>query len=1068
MLNIYSTTTRSFTFILCFLSCQLWGRTGHAHTEEWGRTATLIHALKPGAFLTRAIKPEWSDKEISGEVTDSSGAPLPGVTVYVQNNKSIGTATDRNGRYILAVPDDAVLVFSMVGFSQQEISVSGRTIIDVKLLPASMQLGETVVVAFGTKKKSDMIGSVTSINPSDLKVPSSNLTTALAGHAAGIIAFQRSGEPGQDNANFFVRGVTTFGYKTDPLILIDGIEMTTTDLARLQVDDIASFSILKDATATALYGSRAANGVLLITTKEGKVGEAHLSLRVENSVSAPTKNVALADPVTYMKMNNEAVKARDPLVALPYSDSKIANTIAGTDPIAYPANDWSRLLLKDYTMNQRVNLNISGGGGVARYFASGSYNRDNGLLKVDHRNNFNNNISLNSYTLRGNVGINVTKSTQLTIRLSGNFDDYNGPINGGAGTYSTIMHSNPALFPPFYPVDSQHIYVKHIMFGNYDMGQYNNPYADMVKGYKNYSRSRMLAQFEVKQDLDFITKGLSWSTMVNTNRSSYFEVSRFYNPYFYTLDGYDPKADTYIIHNINPNTGTEYLGYEEGDKLISTTFYLQSELNYSYIFKKNELSGMLVYMMQQDLNANAGDLQLSLPYRNLGVSGSANYSYDKRYYIEFNFGYNGSERFDRNHRFGFFPSLGIAWALSEEGFFKPAKSVVSNLRIRATYGIIGNDAIGSPSDRFFYLSNVDMNAAGRKADFGTNEDGEALNGVNISRYSNPYITWEKAKKANLALELGLFDKLSIDAEYYFQTRSNILMDRSSIPSSAGFTAPIKANVGVATGQGTDISVNYKQYFSNGLWATAMGNFTYATSKFKVYEEPHYAEPYRSHVGQALSQTYGLIAENLFVDDIDAASSPRQNYGPYGAGDIKYLDVNRDGQITDADRVPLGYPTTPEIVYGFGFSIGYKSFDLSAFFQGLGNESFWIDPVATSPFQNQTQVLKVYSDSYWSEDDRDIYALWPRLSPTVNENNTQTSTWFMRNGTFLRLKQVEIGYELPKRLQKRIHASGFRLYLNASNLFCFSRFKLWDVEMAGNGLGYPVQRVFNIGVKLDIH
>jgi TonB-linked SusC/RagA family outer membrane protein len=1026
----------------------------------------FVPELLPEGLNTQRVKK--IEKEISGEITDSSGAPLPGVTVYVKTDKSIGTATDRNGRYILKVPDNAIVVFSMVGFDQQEISVAGRTIINVKLLPASTQLGETVVVAFGTKKRSDMIGSVTSISPSDLKVPSSNLTTALAGHAAGIIAFQRNGEPGRDNANFFVRGVTTFGYKTDPLILIDGIEMTTTDLARLQVDDIASFSILKDATATALYGSRAANGVILITTKEGKVGEAHLSLRVENSISAPTKNVQLADPVTYMKMNNEAVKARDPLVALPFSASKIANTIAGTDPVAYPANDWRKLLFKDYTMNQRVNLNISGGGGVARYFASGSYNRDNGLLNVDHRNNFNNNIKLNNYTLRGNVSINVSKSTQLTIRLSGNFDDYTGPVNGGTAMYDTVMHSNPALFPAYYPADSAHRYVKHIMFGNYDQGQYNNPYADMIKGYMNYSRSLMLAQFEVKQDFDFLTKGLSWSTMVNTNRTSYFEVSRYYNPFFYTLDGYDRKTGTYSIHNVNPSTGTEYLGYNEGDKLISTTFYLQSQLNYTRTFNKNQVSGMLVYMMQQNLNANAGDLQLSLPSRNLGISGSFSYSYGSRYYTEFNFGYNGSERFDKNHRFGFFPSVGIAWTLSNEKFFKPVKHTISNLRIRGTYGLIGNDAIGSPADRFFYLSNVDMNAGSRGADFGINENGEALNGVNISRYSNPDITWEKAKKTNLALELGLFDKLNIDAEYYFQTRSNILMGRSSIPSSYGFTAPIQANIGVATAQGTDISVNYKQYFSNGLWATAMGNFTYATSKFKVYEEPHYAEPYRSHVGQALSQTYGLIAENLFVDQADVVSSPRQNFGPYGAGDIKYLDVNRDGQITNADLVPLGYPTTPEIVYGFGFSVGYKGFDISAFFQGLANESFWIDAVATSPFQNQTQVLKAYADSYWSEDHQDIYALWPRLSPTVNENNTQTSTWFMRDGAFLRLKQVEVGYDLPKNFQEKIHTSGFRVYLNASNLFCFSRFRLWDVEMAGNGLGYPIQRVFNIGVKLDIN
>jgi TonB-linked SusC/RagA family outer membrane protein len=1038
------------------------------------------YLLLCGLLLSGTLLPAQQRVVITGVVAASDDNTLiPGVTVQVIGSNK-GATTNDKGRYVIEANHGDSLAFRFIGFVEKHIKVGNQTTINITLQSISSQLKDVVVVAFGTKKKSDMVGSVTTIKPSDLKIPSSNLTTALAGRAAGVIAFQRSGEPGLDNAQFFIRGVTTFGYKKDPLILIDGVELTTTDLARLQVDDISSFSILKDASATALYGSRAANGVIMVTTKQGVVGKAKLAFRMENSVSAPTKNIELADPVTYMKLANEAVLTRDPLGALPYSQEKIDNTAAGINPTAYPANDWRKQMFKDYTMNQRLNLSVSGGGGVARYFVSGAYNRDNGLMKVDERNNFNSNIRLSSYSLRSNVNINLTNTTEMVVRLSGNFDDFTGPVDGGASMYQKVMRSNPVLFPSYYPADEEHKFVKHIMFGNYDQGQFINPYAEMVKGYKDYSRSLMLAQIELKQNLKAITPGLAASGMVNTNRTSYFDVSRFYNPFWYQMDAYDKLSDKYFITNTNPNEGTEYLGYREGDKAISTSLYLESRLNYDRSFNKSSVSGMLVFMLQNRLNANAGDLQQSLPFRNVGLSGRASYDYDKRYFAEVNFGYNGSERFDKNNRFGFFPSVGLAWTVSNEKFFAPLKTVVSNLRLRGTYGKIGNDAIGRPEDRFFYLSNVNMNDGNRGAGFGRDPGNTyRLNGISISRYANPDITWETSKQKNIALEVSLFEKLNIVAEYFSQYRDRILMTRS-IPEAAGFAVPIKANVGIATAAGTDISMDYKQFFKQDFWVSVMGNFTYATSKYKNYEEPKYSEPYRYHTGYSLNQTFGYIAERLFVDDAEAANSPKQNFGQYGGGDIKYLDVNRDGQITEADKVAIGNPTVPEIVYGFGFSLGYKNIDFSAFFQGLANESFWIDPEATSPFAAykypnevinntlQNQLLKAYADDHWSEDKQNVNALWPRLSTQINRNNAQTSTWFMRNGAFLRLKQIEVGYTIPRSWQKKLHTSTFRLYLNATNLLNFSSFKLWDVEMGGNGLGYPVQRVFNIGLNLNFN
>lgn len=1035
--------------------------------------ANLQYKLLDGNLIAITAKGETDEvamrKDVRGTVTDTTGMPLPGVTISIKSAPSVGTTTDLNGKYVLDIPEGAtVLVFSMIGYDRQEIPISGRDVINVQLAIASNQLEETVIVGFGTQKKKEVVGAVTSINPKELKVPSSNLTTALAGRLAGVIAYQRSGEPGADNADFFIRGVTTFGYKQDPLILIDGIETTTTDLSRMQVDDIASFSILKDATSTALYGARGANGVILITTKEGVEGKARISVRLENSNSAPTKNVELADPVTYMRLGNEAVLTRDPLGQLPYSEAKIDNTLAGGNPYVYPATDWRKELFKESTMNQRANFNVSGGGKVARYYLAATMNRDNGNLKVDKRNNFNNNIKLNTYSMRSNVNINLTKSTEVGIRLSGTFDDYNGPLAGGTTMYKRVIQSNPVLFPAYYPVDEEHEYVKHIMFGNYGLGNYINPYADMVMGYKEYTRSKLLAQFELKQNLSFITEGLSFQALFNTARTTYFDVSRFYSPFWYALGNYDKYTDKYNLSMLNPNTGTEYLNYGEGPKEITATTYLQTTANYNRTFNdKHNVSAMVVFLMNNQIEANGGSLQLSLPRRNIGVSGRLSYGYDDRYFFEYDFGYNGSERFYQANRFGFFPSVGGAWIVSNEPFFKPLTRTISNLKLRATYGLVGNDAIGDEKSRFLYLADVNMNDGARASSFGTDYSYSRL-GIFINRYGNNDITWETATKTNFGLEVGLFNKINILLDVYTEKRRNILMKRADIPVTMGLpsTADIQANLGEASGKGFDLSIDYSHSFNADWWMQARGNFTYATSKFDVVEEPDYVEKYLSRVGYPLAQQRGYIAERLFSDDAEVANSPLQNFGEYAAGDIKFHDVNGDGQITTRDMVAIGYPTRPEIVYGFGFSLGYKNFDLSAFFQGLARESFWIDSDSTAPFIGDRALLKAYADNHWSEDNRNLYATWPRLSARRIANNSVTSTWFMRNGAFLRLKTVELGYTLPVALTRRIKVEKTRIYASGINLFAISKFKMWDVEMGGNGLGYPVQRVINVGAQLS--
>jgi TonB-linked SusC/RagA family outer membrane protein len=872
-----------------------------------------------------------------------------------------------------------------------------------------------------------------------------------------------------DDAAFFIRGVTTFGYKKDPLILLDNNEISSSELGRIQPDDIATFSIMKDATATALYGSRGANGVILVTTKEGSEGKAKLSFRFEESMSTPIRKVELADPITYMRLHNEAVRTRDPQGLVPYHQSKIDKTIQGGNPYVYPANDWYDILFKDFTTSQRANFNLSGGGRIANYYIAGTFNNDNGNLKVDKLNNFNNNVNVQRFILRANVGVNVTPTTVVKVRLQGKFDDYNGPLDGGEATYKKVMQTNPVLFPPYFLPDENNLLTQHTLFGNYDRLQYQNPYADMVKGYKESTDSQMFAQFELEQKLDFLIKGLSFRGMFNTSRYSYFDVQRYYTPFYYTTLRYTESTDTYILKPLNETSGTEYLDYREGTKQVNSAMYGEGSLSWNNKFAdKHEVSMMTVFTIRDYVAANAGDLQKSLPTRNLNLAGRATYAYDSRYFLEFNFGYNGSERFAEKERFGFFPSGGLGWIVSNESFFSDGlKKVIAKLKFKGTYGISGNDAIGSDADRFFYLSNVNMNNASKGMTFGNSAYKRTLTGVSISRYANENITWEISKKLNLGVELNLFNKLEVQFDYFTENRTNILMERSYIPATMGLQSAIKANVGEAASHGVDMSLNYTHNITKDFWVQGIANFTYATSEYVVYDEPDYsATPWRSLVGTSLNQRFGYVAERLFVDEEEIRNSPVQ-FDNYMAGDIKYKDINEDGIITGLDQVPIGYPDSPEIVYGFGISTGYKNLDFSCFFQGLARESFWIDVSATAPFIGQQRaLLKVYADDHWSEENRNLEALFPRLSETHISNNEVRSTWFMQNGAFLRLKSLELGYTLPKKITQKIYIEGLRLYLSGTNLLTFSKFKLWDPEMAGNGLGYPIQRVYNMGVQLS--
>lgn len=1018
------------------------------------------------------------NRTLRGKVVDEKGVPLPGVTITVVGSTR-GVITDIDGNYSIDVSSQDELEFSFVGLETRRIKVENNTVLDVELREKVDELEEVTVVAFAKQKKESVLASITTVNPREIRVPSSNLTTAFAGRMAGLISYQTSGEPGQDDAQFFIRGVTSFGTgKVDPLILVDNVEVTTSDLSRLHPDDIASFSILKDATATTLYGARGANGVILITTKEGKEGSVKVSVRLENSFSSPTKTIEMADPITYMKMANEAERTRNPLGRNPYTQEKIDNTIQGTNPYVYPTVDWMDMLFKNVAINQRANVNISGGGKVARYYIAGSFSQDNGILKSDKYNNFDNNIDLKKYLVRSNININLTNSTECVIRVHGTFEDYSGPITGGSDLYQKALNVSPVRFPAYYLPDATYANAQHTLFGGYNEGEYLNPYAEMVRGYSASNTSVMMAQIELKQDFGKLIDGLSGRFLGNTIRNSKFTVSRSFNPFYYNVSTFDKRTGEYTLYQLNPLIGTEYLGYTEGGKIVNTSSYAEASLNYNKIFEdKHDVSGMLTFTVRNALNGNAGTLVASLPQRNLGSAGRFTYGYDSRYLTEFNFGYNGSEKFDAGHRWGFFPSFGAGWILSNESFWTGGiERIISTLKLRGTYGLVGNDAIGD--ERFFYLSQVNINQGANYVMGYDFTGGRNRRGTTISHYANPLITWEIAYKKNLGLELGLFDgKIDILADFYTEHRVNILQTRADIPNTMGLWSTPKANVGEAKGRGVDISLDYNQSFNNDLWVIVRGNFTYARSEFEFYEEPDYemaGVPWRSRIGYPISQQWGYIAERLFIDEADVENAPRQEFGEYRAGDIKYKDLNNDNVINELDLSPIGYPITPEINYGFGVSTGYKNFDFSFFFQGSARSTFWIDAYALSPFITyssggrtmETGLAKFIADDYWSELSPNPQAGWPRLSNYRISNNTQRSTMFMRNGSFLRFKSLEFGYSFPKTMTDRLKLEQLRLYASGTNLFVLSDFDLWDIEMGGNGLGYPLQRVINLGINFS--
>ena len=1036
--------------------------------DKVSEQANIVYEMKERQIVLKEKK--VSEQSVSqkkrllqGLVKDEQGNPIIGASIQLKNTGT-GVITDLDGLFQIQVTDkNSVIVISYIGYVTQEISVGDRSSITVQLKEDTKSLEEVVVTAFGaTQKKETMVGSIQQVRPAELKVPSSSLSTSFAGRMAGVIAIQRSGQPGADGADFWIRGKSTFGDATGVLIVLDGVEISSSDLNALDPEVIESFSILKDATATAMYGTRGANGVMIVTTKSGQdLLKPIINFRLETSMSQLTSVPEMVGGVDYMKLYNEALTTRGITTGL-YDDTKIRATEQGLNPLVYPNVDWYNEMFNKNAFAQRFNFNIRGGKKAVTYFMSASVKHDAGNLKSLSKDYFsyNNNINVMRYDFVNNLSIKATNTTKISLGLNVSLRDWKGPSAGVDGIFSMSREASPVDFPIVYPArNDKEIYT---LWGGMSGGIYNNgyrnPVAEYVVGYKKQFASTVNANIRLDQDLKMVTKGLKLHVLASFKNWSKTETTRKAGYNQFEIDQYNEATGEYTLSRVGneQKTALNTEGAATGDRRI----FIQAYLDYKRKFGVHDVNAMLLYNQDQLDNNKPDNLLSSLPRRKQGIAARLSYAYDDRYLAEVNFGYNGSENFAKNNRFGFFPSIALGYNISQEKFWEPISNVISHFKLRGSYGLVGNDGI---NERYAYLEDIVLSSDKWKYTTGVNQNVN-LQGPVWNRYYNPNLTWEVGKKLNVGFDMQLFHQVNLNFDVFKEIRSKIYMQKvNTLPDFIGTgETKIYENSGKMKNVGFDIALDYNKQITKDFFLSFKGTLTYAHNTILERDEPPFQlYPNLSSVGYSRGQHLVYVADGLFRDQADVDSHAEQTLGYIPQpGDIKYVDKpdangNCDGIINTNDRVYMGYPEDPEIVYGFGPSMKYKNWDFSFFFQGAARTSILMS--GFHPFgKNATRgVMKFIADDYWSESNPNPNAAYPRLTRDTNANNTVNSSYWLRNGAFLKLKNAEIGYTFKM----------FRAYLNGSNLLTFSPFKHWDPEMGGgSGMKYPTQRVFNIGIQ----
>ncbi|WP_217651560.1 TonB-dependent receptor [Mariniphaga anaerophila] len=998
-------------------------------------------------ILTEIKQPQQNS--VSGRVIDSSGQPIPGLSVVVQGTME-GTITNDDGRYTLTPSKaNAILVFSFVGMRTQQIPAN-QVPLELVMRDETTDLEEVMVVGYGTQRKASVVGAIQNINPGELQISSSkNISNTLAGKLAGVIAVTRSGEPGYNQSNFWIRGISSFSGSTNPLVLVDGVQRTLDDL---DISEIESFSILKDAAASAMYGVRGANGVILVNTKRGKIQKPVVNVRVEHAVTAPTQMPSFINAADHMQLLNDLAAEE---FKVPYYEQKtIDRTRRGYDPELYPDVNWVKSISKTNAYNTRASLNVNGGSAILRYNLTGSVYSEDGIMKRDESLPYDTGTGLTRYNLRSNVDLNLTKTTSMRFSVGGYLQKLHKQAKSTSSTWNYAFQTPPMVHPAVYsdgkiPVRSGRV----------------NPWAYLTQyGYGIYTSSKIESLFSIEQKLDFITQGLSSKLSFSFDNYSYSSLTRSKSPTYYlpatTRDDEGGLMLTLL------SSGSEFLNYSEGSDYGNNQTYLEWVTNYDHTFNEvHNVTGLLLYNQRSYDN---GGIQ---PYRNQGIAGRAAYSYKNKYVGEFNFGYNGSENFAKGQRYGFFPSFAVGWLVSEENFWKGMKGTIDFLKIRASWGQAGNDQIGS-NRRFAYLTTMNSSATGY--DWGTTGN-YYREGVTEGEIGVNNLTWETVTKKNLGLELRMLNSLRIQLDIFDEYRNNIFMQRRTIPTQAGLLSTPYANFGKVKNRGGEAAVTYNKKI-NQTNISLFANVSYAKNEILEYDVPIGQQgTHQDITGHSINEMYGYKALGLYTaEDFDTDGNllsdlPQNELAEVRPGDIKFLDWNDDGVINSKDKGYIGGTNDPRMVYGFGGNISFHGFDFSIFFQGIGDTYRFIGDESDYFIPGSGQgilgnIFTNYTDR-WTEESPSQDVFWPRLSYATNYNNNANSTWWKKDMSFLRLKQVEFGYNIPKSITKN-KVKACRIYISGNNLLTFSKFKLWDPELStSNGCKYPSLKSVMLGVDL---
>lgn len=1017
---------------------------------------------------TTVMQQTREKKVVSGVVSDDMG-PIIGATVFVKGTQT-GVATNLDGEFKLTVPIGATIVVTFVGYSDKEVVYKGESKLNISLSENATELEEVQVIAYGATKKVTITGAISSIGTSDiLKTPSGSISNALAGKITGLASVQSTGQPGADDATLYVRGVgsLTEGLSS-PLILVDGVERSFSQLDPNEIDDI---TVLKDASATAVFGVRGANGVILVTTKRGQQGKAKISFSTSYALQMPMRIPEFANSYEYASVYNQAQIADGvPEESLVFKPEIIEAFRTGSNPLAYPDTDWANMLIKNTALQTQHNFTISGGSEAVRYFASlGVFTQDGLFNTFSNAAGYDSNFSYNRYNYRVNLDIDVTKTTTMRINLGGRLNDKVTP-NYNNGSSNTIEY----LFRDIYEavpfsgvgvVDGKYIQVDERTFSNVGSGVIDAMKNFYGKGYTTSSGNTMNFDFALEQKLDFLTKGLqahvkgSYNSGITQTKTRTGTGDR-----FQAIINDDGNV---VLKKMDEKTT---LAYDESFGK-SRDWYIEAAMNYKRDFGLHHVSALAMY--NQSMKYYPTGNWPGIPRAYIGFVGRATYDYNTRYLFDFSVGYNGSENFAEGKRFGIFPAGSLGWIISEEKFMKPLKPYVSYMKLRGSFGIVGNDRT-SDNSRFLYLPDAYKLSDGSYS-FGINTS-QKVPGASEAKKGNPNVTWETAAKQNYGLDLYFFsDRLKTTFDYFVEHRRDILTSRKVTPGYLAVVLPT-ANIGKVDNKGYEISVKWSDRLNNDFRYNIGVNLSYAKNTIVYMDEIRYPHEYMQRTGHPVGQNFGLKYDGFFTKE-EAANyvAEKGNTIPdHGAGfapkpgDVKYKDLNGDKIIDDKDVTAIGYPVYPLLTGGINLGFSYKGFDFSMTWSGAAKTSRFLSGSYREPFGslNSKSLMKYMIDEAWTPEKGDA-ALAPAISFTSKANNYKNSDLWLRDASYLRLKNVEIGYSFPKNMLEKMHISQLRVFASGYNLLTFDGLKVCDPETTSTGTPmYPIVAVVNMGLKLS--